>query len=80
MRLLVIVKPELDSVIMMFPPSITAGLGPSLLILLHEMEGTGKPSAEHVNTASSGATTVSSTGGVAMTGAAVWKHQKLSGV
>ena len=65
-RLLVIVNGVVDSEIMMFPPSIR--YPPSLI--LHEIEGRGDPSAEHVNTASSGAITVTLTGGVVMTGAA----------
>ena len=50
-RLLVAVNPELDSEIMMFPPSVRTVCDPSSLILLHETEGRGNPSAEHVNTA-----------------------------
>ena len=71
-RVLVVVDDVvLDSEIMMFPPSVRTVCDPSSLILLHEIEGRGNPSAEHVNTASSGAITVTLTGGVVMTGTAI---------
>ena len=61
----------LDSEIMMFPPSVRTVCDPSSLILLQETEGRGNPSAEHMNTASSGAITRRGTGGVVMTGVSV---------
>ena len=50
-RLLVVVNPELDSEIMMFPPDTITVSNPSRAILCHEIVGTGDPSAEHVNMA-----------------------------
>ena len=57
----------------MFPPSMRTVSNPLISTLLHVIEGRGNPSAEHVNTASSGAITVTLTGGVVMLGAAAWK-------
>ena len=65
-RLLLIVNPELDTEMLMFLPSVRTVSNPSRSILLHEIEGRGNPSAEHVNMAGSGATTVTFSGGVVM--------------